>query len=109
MSRTRTTSFARLAVLLLAFSILGCNRAATGNEDENEQNEVPVTVLAIGSDFLDADDGIRYEVTAATQYEGLSGLSAISVGDMVEIEFEEISNSNNRRALEIEAAGADNG
>ncbi len=109
MSRTRTTSFARLAMLLLAFSILGCNRAVTGNEDENEQNEVPVTVLAIGSDFLDADDGIRYEVTAATQYEGLSGLSAISVGDAVEIEFEEISNSNNRRALEIEAAGADDG
>ena len=106
MSRTLTTPFARLATLLLAFSILGCNRAATGNEDEDGMNEVPVTVLAIGPDYLDADDGIRYEVTAATQYEGLTGLSDISVGDLVEIEFEEIPNSNNRRALEIEVPGA---
>ena len=107
MSRTLVTPFTRLATLLLAFSILGCNSAVTGNEDD--QNEVPVTVLAIGSDYLDADDGIRYEITAATQYEGLTGLSDISVGDAVEIEFEEIPNSNNRRALEIEAAGADDG
>lgn len=109
MSRTRATPFVRLAGLLLALGILGCNSAVTGNEDENEQNEVPVTVLAIGTDYLDADDGIRYEVTAATQYEGLIGLSDISVGDAVEIEFEEIPNSTNRLALEIEAAGADDG
>ncbi len=105
MSRTPTTPFARLAALLLAFSILGCNSAIAGNEDDGDQNEVPVTVLAIGSDYLDADDGIRYEVTAATQYEGLSGFSDISVGNAVEIEFEEIANSNNRRALEIEVPG----
>ena len=51
MSRTRTTLFARLAVLLLAFSILGCNRAVTGNEDENEQNEVPSRSWRSGPTF----------------------------------------------------------
>ncbi len=106
MSRKPVTPSARLAVLLLAFSIMGCNQAITGDDEENEQNEVPVTVLAIGPDYLDADDGIRYEVTAATQYEGLTGFSDISVGDLIEIEFEEIPNSNNRRALEIEVPGA---
>ena len=106
MSRTPPTPFAHLAVFLLAFSILGCNQAVTGNEDENDQNEVPVTVLAIGADYIDADDGIRYEVTAATKYEGLTGLSDLTVGDAIEIEFEEIANSNNRLALEIEVPGA---
>ncbi len=108
MSRTPATPLARPAALLLAFSIMGCNAfGITGNEDEDDENEVPVTVLAIGADYIDADDGIRYEVTAATKYEGLTGLSDLTVGDAIEIEFEEIANSNNRRALEVEVPGAD--
>ena len=91
MSRKPVTPFARLAALLLAFSIVGCNQAITGEGGENEQNEVPVT--------------IRYEVTAATQYEGLTGFADIAVGDLIHIEFEEIANSSNRRALEIEVPG----
>lgn len=107
MTRTPAAPLARLAALLLAFSIMGCNAfGITGDEDEDNGNEVRVSVLAIASDYLDADDGIRYEVTAATQYEGLTGFSDISVGDLIEIEFEEIPNSNNRRALEIEVPGA---
>ena len=107
MSRTPTTSFARLAALLLAFSIMGCNEfAPTGNADRGDKREVMVTVLAVGPNYLDADDGIRYEVTSRTKYEGYTLLSDISAGDMVEIEFRRISGSSNRRALEIEAPGA---
>ena len=110
MTRTPAAPLARLAALLLAFSIMGCNAfGITGDEDEDNGNEVRVSVLAIASDYLDADDGIRYEVTPATKYEGYSGLSEISVGDVVEIEFEEITSSNNRRALEVEADGTDDG
>ena len=105
MSRKPVTPFARLAALLLAFSIVGCNQAITGEGSENEQNEVPVTVLALGLDYVDADDAIRYEVTDATQYEGLTGFADIAVGDLIHIEFEEIANSSNRRALEIEVPG----
>ena len=109
MSQTQATPLARVAALLLALFIVGCNASVTGNEDDDEGNEVRVTVQAIGSDYLETNDGIRYEVTADTKYEGLSGLSDISVGDVVEIEFEEIPNSTNRRTLEIEADGADSG
>lgn len=104
MNRTLFTPLARLTALLLVFGLVGCN-AFTGT-DENEANEVRVTVIAIGSDYLDADDGLRYEVTANTQYEGFSSFADVAVDAVVDIEFEEIANSNNRRALEIEAPGA---
>ena len=103
MNRTPATALARVAALLVFF-IVGCNASSvTGNDDNENGNEVRVTVQAIGSDYLDADDGIRYEVTADTKYEGLIGLSDVSVDDVVEIEFEEIANSTNRRALESES------
>ena len=98
----------RLAALLLALGLVGCN--AFGPSGEDEQNEVRVTVLALGSDYLDADDGFRYEVDADTQYEGFSGntFADITLNAVVQIEYEEISTSS-RRALEIEADGAEDG
>ena len=107
MSHTAATPLARTAALLLSFFIVGCNASGI-TDSENEANEVRVTVQAIGSDYLNADDGIRYEITAATQYEGLTSLSDVLVGDIVEIEFEEIPSNTNRRALEVEADGAGN-
>ena len=103
MSHTAANPLPRLAALLLSFFIVGCNASSTENEDAG--NEVRVTVQAVGSDYLDADDGIRYEATA----EGLSSLSDVLVGDIVEIEFQEIPSSTSRQALEIEADGAGNG
>ena len=44
-------------------------------------------------------------MTATTEYEGLTGFADIAVGDLIHIEFEEIANSSNRRALEIEVPG----
>lgn len=92
---------------ILALTVMGCN--AFGPGDDSDQNEVRVTVQALGADFVDADDGIRYEVTADTQFEGYSGLTEIAVGTVVEIEFEEITDSANRRALEIERDGFEDG
>ena len=109
MNATPPNPLAGLAALLFAFFVVGCNASGLTENEENEANEVRVTVQALGSDYVDADDGIRYEVTADTQYEGLGGLSDVSVGDTVDIEFEEIADSTNRRALEIEANGAGNG
>ena len=107
MSHTAANPLPRVAALLLSFFIVGCNASSTENEDAG--NEVRVTVLAVGSDYLDADDGIRYEATADTKYEGLTSLSDVLVGDIVDIEFQEIPNSTSRQALEIEANGAGNG
>ena len=106
---TSTTALTRVAALLVAFGTLGiagCNAFGITGDDDDE-NEARVTVQALGADYLDANDGIRYVVTASTQYEGLNGFSDIAVGDVVEIEWAAISGSTNRRALEIEADGAE--
>ena len=93
-----------LGIMTLALGVAGCNAFGITGEDENE---VRVTVTALAASSLDADDGHTYEVNASTEYEGLTGFADIEVGDIVEIEFEEIANSANRRALEIEAGDYD--
>lgn len=98
--------FAALAVVLLAFSLAGCNAFGITGDDENEVR-VTITELSPASDYLVADDDFTYEVTADTEYEGLTGFGDLTVGDVVEIEFENIANSSNRRALEIEAGSYD--
>lgn len=104
MRRIRTHLFPRLVVLLLGVLVLGaCNALGITGEDDNEAR---VTVRALGADHLDGSDNFRYQVTSGTQYEGLSNFADIAVGDVVEIEWEAVSGST-RRALEIEADGAD--
>lgn len=106
MRRATPIPFVRLTVVLLAVGLVGCNAfGLTGDDDDD--NEVRVTVTAVAATYLDANDGIRYEVTENTEYEGYESLAGVAVGDIVEIEFEEIADSDNRRALEIEADGAD--
>lgn len=107
MKRLLSTTLAPLAVLLFAFCLVGCNALGiTGEDDENEVR-VTITDLSPTSDYLVADDGFTYEVSASTEYEGLSGFADLAVGDTVEIEFEDIADSSNRRALEIEAGSHD--
>lgn len=74
------------------------------DEEENEQNEVSGVIEAVGDRVLTID-GIEYAVSDQTQYEGISGLSELSSGDEVEIEYEE--RSNGREAVEVELAGAE--
>lgn len=105
MRSTHHTALTRIAALVAV--VAGCNAFGITGDDDDDENEVRVTVQALGPDFLTADDGIRYLVSGATEYEGLGGLSDISVGDIVEIEYEAIADSGDRRALEIEADGAE--
>ncbi|MGH7477888.1 MAG: hypothetical protein ACRELD_16620 [Longimicrobiales bacterium] len=102
MSRILAQSLPGLAVLLLGFGYAGCNAFGITDEDENE---VRVTVQALGADFLDANDGFRYTVDTSTEYEGYGSFADVQVGHVVEIEYEPIDSSS-RRALEIEAEGA---
>ncbi len=94
-------TIARLAALFLAMGLVGCN-AFGPNDGEDSENEVRVTVLALGASYLDANDGLRYEITAKTVYEGFTSFADVTVGAEVDIEFEEIPGSNNRTAIEIE-------
>ena len=97
MPRTSFIPTARVLALFLLFSgLAGCDllEDTLGNE-----KEVQGTVEAISDSALTVD-GIAYRVTSSTEYEGISGLGNLSVGDEVEIEYEEHGGS--RRALEIE-------
>lgn len=73
------------------------------DEREEEENEVTGMVEAVGDRVLTID-GIDYAVSGRTEYEGISGLSDLSSGDEVEIEYEE--RNNGREALEVELAVA---
>ncbi len=103
MKRTRTALLASFAALLLAFSITGCDTLGDLNP-LGDENEVSGVVEMIGDNSLTVD-GIVYTVTSDTEFEGIDGLADLSVGDEVEIGYEE--SGGNRRALEIELAGAE--
>lgn len=101
MKRAHTALFASLVALLLAFSVTGCDTFEDVFENEKE---VTATIEEVGADFLVAD-AIRYEVTGDTEFDGFDSLEDLSVGDEVEIEYEE--NSGGRRAVEIELGDDD--
>lgn len=92
-----------LVMLMLVFSVVGCDTLDDLNPFSNEK-EVSGIVEAIGSSSLTVD-GIDYFVTSKTEYEGISGLQDLTVGDEVEIEYKE--DGGNREAVEVELAGAD--
>ena len=92
-----------LVMLLLVFGFVGCDTLDDLNPFEDEK-EVTGVVEAIGANSLTVD-GIEYRVTNDTEFEGISGLSDLAVGDEVEIEYEE--NGGAREAVEVELAGAD--
>ena len=104
MRSAAVTSLARLGGLLLAVGAAGCNAFGITGEDENE---VRVEVVAVGADYLDADDDHRYRVTDETEFERVNGFADVSVGETVEIEWEAIADSDDRLALEIEGDGPD--
>jgi predicted small lipoprotein YifL len=104
MQRTRTI-FKGLVLLLFVFSATGCDTLEGVNPFNNEK-EVTGTVETVDAENNALTvDGIRYTVTDQTEYEGISGLSELSSGDEVEIEYEE--RDNGREAVEVELAGAE--
>lgn len=94
-----------LVMLLLVFGFVGCDVLEDLNPFDKEK-EVTGIVEAIGDNSLTVD-GIVYAVTDKTKFEGSLSLSDLTVGDEVEIDYEE--NGGIRTALEIELAGAENG
>ncbi len=85
-----------ITACLLVFGLSGCDTF----EDifENEQ-EVSGAIEQIGDDFV-VVDATRFVVTADTQYDGIAGLGDLSVGDDVEVEYED--RGGQRVAVEIE-------
>ena len=97
----------RIVALFLVVGLVGCN-SLLGLDDDDDENEVTVTVQEVGADFLNADDGFRYEVTADTQYDdGFASLADVTVGALVEIEYADTGTPNVRTALEIEPDDGD--
>ena len=102
MKRIITMGLTSLALVLLVFTTAGCD---TFEDIFENEKEAAGTVEEVGTDFV-VVDAIRYIVTDDTEYEGISSLAELSVGDEVEIEYEERSDGT-REALEIELAGAE--
>jgi predicted small secreted protein len=97
-----------VGILVLAgtTALSGCNAFDIFGEDGNE---VRVTITALAASSLTADDGHVYVADSGTEYEGagLRSFVDLAVGQTVEIEWEAISGSSDRRALEIEAGDHD--
>ena len=98
-----STILKALVMLLLVFGFVGCDTLEDLNPFDSEK-EVTGTVEAIGASSLTVD-GIEYTVTDKTEFDGITGLADLAVGDEVEVEYEE--NGGAREAVEIELAGAD--
>lgn len=102
MHRTSITLVRGLVALLLVFGLAGCDAF----EVFDREKEIEGTIEAIAEDGSSLTvDGIEYRVTSQTEYEGITGLADLSVGDEVEIEYEEEGDS--RVAVEVELAGAE--
>ena len=95
------TALKGLVLLLFVSTLVGCDAFESINPFNNEK-EVTGTVEAVGDAMLTVD-AIDYAVTSSTTFEdGYAGLSDVSVGDRVEVEYEEVSGG--REALEVEPA-----
>lgn len=105
MKRTRTI-LKGLFVVLLLVGATGCDTLEGINPFENEKEVTGVVETVDVQNNLLTVDGIEYTVTDNTEYEGIDGLSDLSSGDEVEIEYEE--NSGSREAKEIEKGGSEN-
>lgn len=90
-----------LVLVLLVSGFAGCDFLEDTFENEKEAQGI---VETIGDNSLTVD-GIEYRITSKTEYEGISGLEGLSVGDEVEIEYKE--EGGMRVAIEVELAGAD--
>lgn len=90
----------RFALVLLVVGLAGCD---TLDDVFGNDQEISGIVEEIGADFL-VVDATNYALTSSTEYEGFTGLSDISVGDEVNIEYED--RNGGRVALEVEDPNA---
>lgn len=93
-----------LLIVLLAVGMAGCGML--GETDSSEENEITGVVEAVSTQNNTLTvDGVVYTVTDDTEFEGLSGLSDLSSGEEVGIEYEE--ENGERIATEIERPDGD--
>lgn len=94
-----------LVLVLFIVGMVGCE-TLQGVNPFNDEKEVSGVVEAVDTDANTLTvDGIEYTVTEDTEFEGLDGLSGLSTGDEVEIEYEEPN--GNREAVEVERGESD--
>ena len=103
MKRFTTWGRKTLAFVLLLFMAAGCDMVEDVFENDKEATG---TIEVIDGNNITLSDGIVYIVDDKTEYEGISGLSDLSVGDEVEIEYKDRGDGT-RAAVEVELAGAD--
>lgn len=84
---------------IIAFFTLGVVGCDTLGDVFEKEKEVNGAVEEVGADYLVVDAN-RYAVTDKTTFDGITGLADLTVGDEVEVEYEE--NGSARTALEIE-------
>ena len=103
MKRVTTWGLKALAFVLLIFMAAGCDMVEDVFENEKEAAD---TIEVIDGNAITLSDGIVYLTDDKTEYEGISGLSDLAVGDEVEIEYKDRGDGT-RAAVEVELAGAD--
>lgn len=99
MTRFPIRAFLLATLLAGSLSVSGCELLGPGDDVEVAR----ATVLDLGANFFTAEDDVIYQVNDDTEYEGgYTAFSDIQVGDVVEVEYEEIE-AGTRLALEIES------
>lgn len=106
MRRTRTI-LKGLFVVLFLVGATGCDTLEGINPFNNEKEVTGVVETVDAENNTLTVDGIQYTVTDNTEYEGISGLSDLSTGDEVEIEYKETDGG--REAKEVEKGGSEDG
>ncbi len=102
MKRFTTWGLKGLMLVLLFFAATACDTVEDIFENEKE---VAGVVEVIDGNALTVD-GIVYLVDDKTEYEGITGIGDLAVGDEVEIEYKDRGDGT-RAAVEVELAGAD--
>lgn len=98
MTRFAMRAFLLVTLLAGSLSLSGCELLGLGDDTEVTR----ATVLELGANFFAAENDLLYQVNDETEYEGgYTAFSDIRVGDVVEVEYEEIEGAT-RLALEIE-------
>ena len=103
MKSITTWGLKSLTLVLLIFMAAGCDTVDDLFDNDKEVSGIVEAIAADGTSLT--VDGVAYAVTDKTEYEGISGLSDLAVGDEVEVEYEETNGG--RVALEVELAGAE--
>lgn len=95
-----------LKAFVLLFVVFGVAACDSFDDLLGDDPEVHGVIQSISGDVITLDDGSAYRTNSDTKYDGISGLSDLSAGLEVEIEYKD--RGSERIATEIELASNDN-